>query len=351
MGPEKLDNGVYYIRALLRPGRHGQSSSTTTPRPSGQTTSPTSCSSSSTARGGTPQAQQYADSLLDPGNTQNYQKHWIGVVPMEASSRAATTWRRASLRRPHATTALAGRQTPCFSGLRPGNLGLFHTGVRRRRGRQGRLRDLLADDVDHGRRRGQLRSPRPRPAAALHRRQRRDDVLRAGDRQHARRAAGSDAGDLPVDAARATPSTGHPAEHRPLLDMPLDVHAGLGQLRHRVVGGPPAARRSPVPGRRRAAGRPAGAAGPAERGGFEHPAWRRLGSTCSRHARAICTRPSFSFTACMLKSVQIGHTLPAGSAAARHPPRRQPRPSRHGHADQPRRRGDGAGSRRAARTR
>ena len=58
--------------------------------------------------------------------------------------------------------------------------------------------DLLADHVDPGRRRGQLRSPGPRPAAALHRRQRRDDVLRAGHGQHAGRAARRDARDLPV---------------------------------------------------------------------------------------------------------------------------------------------------------
>ena len=64
------------------------------------------------------------------------------------------------------------------------------------------------------------------PAAALHPRARRADVRRARDRRHAGRAAGSDAGDLPV--------AGPGREHRPLLDLPLDVHAGLGQLRHRV---------------------------------------------------------------------------------------------------------------------
>ena len=49
--------------------------------------------------------------------------------------------------------------------------------------------------VDPGRRRGQLRPPRPGAAEALHRRQRRDDVRRARRQRRARRAAGRDAGD------------------------------------------------------------------------------------------------------------------------------------------------------------
>ena len=92
----------------------------------------------------------------------------------------------------------------------PGQPRALPHGLRRRPGRQGRLRDLLADDVDPGGRRGQLRPPGRRPAAALHRRQRRDDVLRAGDRRHARRAARRDAGDLPV-GPHGDATTGIPA--------------------------------------------------------------------------------------------------------------------------------------------
>jgi hypothetical protein len=74
-------------------------------------------------------AQQYADSLVDPGNVQNYQKHWIGVVPMEAQLTEGDQTIPGVAPFDHATTALDGRQTPEFSGVRPGNLGLFHTGV------------------------------------------------------------------------------------------------------------------------------------------------------------------------------------------------------------------------------
>ena len=124
-------------------------------------------------------------------------------VPMEAELDARRRGRRPAWPpATTATTALAGRENSCFSGDRPGSLGLFHTGCGGGHGRQGRLRDLLADDLHPGRRRGQLRPPRRRAAAALHGRQRGDAVLRAGDRRHARRAARRDAGDLPVGAER-----------------------------------------------------------------------------------------------------------------------------------------------------
>src|SRR5207248_10843410 len=72
--------------------------------------------------------QQYADSLLDPGNTQSFQKHWIGEVPAEAELNSRTTTTPGVASHDHGTTALAGRENSCFSGDRPGNLGLFHTG-------------------------------------------------------------------------------------------------------------------------------------------------------------------------------------------------------------------------------
>ncbi|HEY1509127.1 MAG TPA: hypothetical protein VGF93_09020 [Solirubrobacteraceae bacterium] len=128
MGPEKLDNGVYYIRALfdladMAQAKHDQATFTW-------------------AKGLAnkllrqfdqawwfPQAKQYADSLFNPGNTQNFQKHWIGVVPMEAQLTDGDQVVPGVAPFDHATTALDGRQTPQFSGQRPGNLGLFHTGV------------------------------------------------------------------------------------------------------------------------------------------------------------------------------------------------------------------------------
>jgi hypothetical protein len=127
MGPEKLDNGVYYIRSLydladMARSKHDGS---------------TFAWASNLARKLQKQfegtwwdtaAQQYADSLTGPDNAQSFQKHWIGQVPMEAelTSDATTTPGLAS--RDHGATALAGRETPCFSGERLGSRGLFHTG-------------------------------------------------------------------------------------------------------------------------------------------------------------------------------------------------------------------------------
>ena len=83
---------------------------------------------SSRARGGTPRHQQYADSLMDPGNVQSFQKHWIGQVPMEAELSFGDEVKPGVASHDHGTTALAGRENSCFSGDRPGSRGLFHTG-------------------------------------------------------------------------------------------------------------------------------------------------------------------------------------------------------------------------------
>ena len=78
MGPEKLDNAVYYIRGLsdladmarvqARPG--DDEWAWARPRDAGDAVR--------RARGGTPPSSQYADSLTDTG-AQLFQKHWIGV--------------------------------------------------------------------------------------------------------------------------------------------------------------------------------------------------------------------------------------------------------------------------------
>jgi hypothetical protein len=73
-------------------------------------------------------ARQYADSLQDPGNVQSFQKHWIGQTPMEAElTRRQRAWPGLAIF-PHGTSALAEREDPCYSGERPYNRGLFHTG-------------------------------------------------------------------------------------------------------------------------------------------------------------------------------------------------------------------------------
>ena len=127
MGEEKLDNTVYWIRGLYDLADLARSKG-----------------DGATERWAATKAErlvrrfedawwmdavpQHADSLLEPGNQKQQQKHWIGVTPMEAE---LTVDRRAVpglTTFDHGTRALALRETPCFSGERPYNRGLFHTG-------------------------------------------------------------------------------------------------------------------------------------------------------------------------------------------------------------------------------
>ena len=126
MGEEKLDNAVYLIRGLYdladmarRAGR----------RP-GDGRWATSLADRLRARfdgpGGTTPSIQYADSL-GAGNQQVQQQHWIGVTPMEVELRRRPPAPRLAPSE-HGLAALAERDTDCFSGRSPFNLGLFHTG-------------------------------------------------------------------------------------------------------------------------------------------------------------------------------------------------------------------------------
>ncbi len=72
-----------------------------------------------------PNVPQHADSLDDPGNVKTFQRHWIGVTPMEIElskdgrvSPGLTTF-------DHGNAALELRERPCYSG----DYGLFHTGT------------------------------------------------------------------------------------------------------------------------------------------------------------------------------------------------------------------------------
>jgi hypothetical protein len=127
MGPEKLDNGVYYLRSLYDLADMARSKHDPA----------TAAWASNLARKLRRQfegtwwnaaAQQYADSLVEPGNVQSFQKHWIGQVPMEAELTDGDTVTPGIASSGHGTTALAGRENSCFSGDRPGSRGLFHTG-------------------------------------------------------------------------------------------------------------------------------------------------------------------------------------------------------------------------------
>jgi hypothetical protein len=126
MGPEKLDNAVYFIRGLYDLADMARA------KGDGATYAWTT----NTARklqqrfDGTwwyAAAQQYADSLNDPGNIQSFQKHWIGQTPMEAELRVNGQTVPGLAPFDHGNTALAGRENACYSGDHPLNPGLFHT--------------------------------------------------------------------------------------------------------------------------------------------------------------------------------------------------------------------------------
>ena len=127
MGPEKLDNAVYLVRGLFdladlaasKRDRATQAWAEGLGRRLLQRFDPTWWDAA---------AGQYADSLTDPGNVQSFQKHWIGVTPMEAELTVGGRTVPGVAPTGHGRTALAGREDPCFSGERPFNRGLFHTG-------------------------------------------------------------------------------------------------------------------------------------------------------------------------------------------------------------------------------
>jgi hypothetical protein len=126
MGPIKLDNAVYYIRALLDLADMAKSKGDTA-------TVDWARGLARDLRGRfeadfwDPAVGQYADSLQADG-TQSFQKHWIGEVPAEAELTRGDRAVPGVASHAHGTTALAARQNSCFSGSRPGSLGLFHTG-------------------------------------------------------------------------------------------------------------------------------------------------------------------------------------------------------------------------------
>jgi hypothetical protein len=128
MGPEKLDNTVYFIRGLYDLADMARS------KHDGATMAwATNLARKAQERfDGTwwfEAAQQYADSLNEPGNQRSFQKHWIGQTPMEAELRVKGETVPGLAPFGHGDTALAGRENAEFSGEHPLNPGLYHTGV------------------------------------------------------------------------------------------------------------------------------------------------------------------------------------------------------------------------------
>jgi hypothetical protein len=127
MGPEKLDNTVYFIRGLydladLARARHDGR---------------TYAWARNLARDVHRRFEEawwmeeqslHADSLGE-SNEKIQQKHWITVTPMEAELTVDGRAVPGLTTLDHGTRSLALHETPCFSGERPlFNRGLFHTG-------------------------------------------------------------------------------------------------------------------------------------------------------------------------------------------------------------------------------
>ena len=233
----------------------------------------------------------YADSLHNPGDVKTNQKHWIGADPMEAELYVDGEFVPGLASFEHGTPALATRENNCYSGERPGNRGLFHTGCGGGPAGRGRVRHLLARHRRDGRRRGQLRPARRRRSSARY-------TDANAETQFSQPATAGTPDEQPGAMPEIFPSSArrrradgrHAAEHRPLLDLPVDVHAGLGPLRHGLGGRPPAARRAAGPRPRPARGRAAGAARAAERARARTSASATARPTCTRRTTAAATR-------------------------------------------------------------
>ena len=126
MGPEKLDNTVYFIRGLYDLADMAQIEHDQVTR-GWATGLAVSLRNRFDKTWWYDAAKQYADSLGDH-NAQSFQKHWIGQTPMEAELLAGGQVVPGLAPHEHGTTALAGREDPCYSGEHPFNPGFFHTG-------------------------------------------------------------------------------------------------------------------------------------------------------------------------------------------------------------------------------
>jgi hypothetical protein len=120
MGQEKLDVAVYTIRGLrdLADLAVGKGDTATASWADAQAADRENRFEQAWWYGG--DANAYADSLTDPGDVKVFQRHWIGLTPMEAELPAGPL-----AGKDHAIPALAQRERACYNG----EFGLFHTGT------------------------------------------------------------------------------------------------------------------------------------------------------------------------------------------------------------------------------
>ena len=127
MGPEKLDNTVYYIRGLYDFADMARSAGQAGRADAAEARADALLAHFEDAWW-IEAEQQYADSLRNPSNEKINQKHWIGVDPMEVELYVDGEFVPGLAAFANGSRALATRENSCYSGERPGNRGLFHTG-------------------------------------------------------------------------------------------------------------------------------------------------------------------------------------------------------------------------------
>ena len=278
MGEEKLDNTVYYIRGLYDFADMARSA--------GQATRADAAEARADALARRFEDawwieadQQYADSLRDPGNAKINQKHWIGVDPMEAELYRDGEFVPGLAAFANGSRALATRENNCYSGERPGNRGLFHTGCGGGPDGRGRVRaSSRSTPASRPSARATTAASAPSSSAAT-----RTPTPR---RSSPSRRPASTPDEQPGAMPEIMPSGRRPTRRRrpgtpPNIDrcwtcrsmfMQAWGHYGTAwAVVHQQLGVRPAPRPRP------ARGRPAGAGRAAERQGRGHPPGRRLG--------------------------------------------------------------------------
>jgi hypothetical protein len=125
MGEEKLDNTVYTIRGLrdLADLATAVGDDATAEWAGGLAGDLEQRFEDTWWFGG--DTDQYADSLQNPDNTRVFQRHWIGVTPMDAMLVRPEEAARPLANDEHGNAALDKREEPCYTD----ELGLWHTGT------------------------------------------------------------------------------------------------------------------------------------------------------------------------------------------------------------------------------
>ena len=125
MGEEKLDNAVYTIRGLRDLADMARSKNDTATAQWASSSAADMEQAFEEAWWFRGDARQYADSLTGPDNERVFQRHWIGVTPMDAMLVRPGQPARPLAGDEHGNTALRQRERPCFTGT----FGLYHTGT------------------------------------------------------------------------------------------------------------------------------------------------------------------------------------------------------------------------------